>query len=746
MLRNWVRFVGCLLIICCALYPVMFAQQASSGAGTAVVPLLINYSGTLTNSNGKPLTGTVGVTFSLYQDQESGSPLWVETQNVQLDKAGHYSVQLGATSSQGLPPILFAAGQARWLGVQAQGEAEQPRALLMSVPYALKALDAETIGGKPASSFMLAPAAGNNSAGSPPSPNTNITGSGTTDFLPLFTGTTTIGNSKVYQTPSGDIGIGTTSPAATLDVKGKSDIRDTLTLFPKSTDPALKLNGSAFQVSNTGTVTFVSSQTFPGTGTVTSVGSGAGLTGGPITGSGTLSVATGGVTNPMLQNSNITLNANSAGGVTAPGAMTLGSTYTIGLKPCSASQILEYSGSAWTCVNVPGGTITGVTAGTDLTGGGTTGNVTLNVDTTKVPQLAASNGFTASNSFTAVNYFSSLQNFQGNGEGAISAEDSGSGFAAIGGVEYATNGGSVGVFGSTMDPTGAGVEGWNTTGGMAVYGYAANLPGGTGTYGVVGSPSGTYDASAATGVWGDTNATQGVAVAGSALEGFAGYFVNDSSEFATLTALNAAPSYDTAYALSAGSSVTYDTCSVDIHGNLECTGSKSAVVPVDGGSRKVALYAMEAPENWFEDFGSGQLSNGSVQIGLEPTFAQTVNTDLEYHVFLTPNGDCKGLYVSQKSPTSFEVHELGGGTSNVAFDYRIIAKRKNYEAVRLADLTEQYKRLEEQIATMRQRSHAARRAAPNSAPPLGPKPSVNPMRDKQSRPTQSAALPLSSGK
>jgi len=38
--------------------------------------------------------------------------------------------------------------------------------------------------------------------------------------------------------------------------------------------------------------------------------------------------------------------------------------------------------------------ITGVTAGTDLTGGGTSGNVTLNLDTTKVPRLAAANSFT----------------------------------------------------------------------------------------------------------------------------------------------------------------------------------------------------------------------------------------------------------------------------------------------------------------------------------------------------------------
>ena len=91
-------------------------------------------------------------------------------------------------------------------------------------------------------------------------------------------------------------------------------------------------------------ITFASGQTFPGAGTVTSMGSGAGLTGGPIKTSGTLSVVTGGVTNAMLANPSLT-----------------------------------------------------VGAGTDLTGGGPValgGSVTLNLDTTKVPQLAAANIFT----------------------------------------------------------------------------------------------------------------------------------------------------------------------------------------------------------------------------------------------------------------------------------------------------------------------------------------------------------------
>jgi hypothetical protein len=111
-------------------------------------------------------------------------------------------------------------------------------------------------------------------------------------------------------------------------------------------------------------------------------------------------------------------------------------------------------------------------------------------------------------------------------------------------------------------------------------------------------------------------------------------------------------------------------------------------VPVDGGARKVALYAVESPENWFEDFGSGRLSNGEAVIDLEPTFAQTVNTTLAYHVFLTPRGDCDGLYVANVNSRSFTVRELRRGISNVEFDFRIVARRKGYENIRLADKTD----------------------------------------------------------
>ncbi len=121
-------------------------------------------------------------------------------------------------------------------------------------------------------------------------------------------------------------------------------------------------------------------------------------------------------------------------------------------------------------------------------------------------------------------------------------------------------------------------------------------------------------------------------------------------------------------------------------GNFAATGTKSAVVLL-ADNRVASLYAMESPENWFEDFGTGQLTNGAAQLTLEPLFAQTVHAGAGYHVFLTPRGDSRGLYVTNLTPTGFEVREQGGGTSNIEFDFRIVAKRKGYEALRLNPVT-----------------------------------------------------------
>ena len=144
-----IRFLSTIVLVFCS--SISRAQQPIATDTTAVVPPLVNFAGILNDSNGKPIGAETAVTFLLYKEPQGGSPLWMESQNVKPDSTGHYSVMLGATSSQGLPSYIFVAGQAHWLAVQVQGQEEQPRVLLVSAPYALKAMGAQTIGGLPPS-------------------------------------------------------------------------------------------------------------------------------------------------------------------------------------------------------------------------------------------------------------------------------------------------------------------------------------------------------------------------------------------------------------------------------------------------------------------------------------------------------------------------------------------------------------------------------------------------------------------
>jgi hypothetical protein len=520
-----------------------WAQQQTS----AVVPHLVRFGGVLTDLSGKPLTGTVGVTFSLYTDRQGGAPLWLQTQNVVPDRSGHYSVQLGSTKPDGIPTDLFTSGEARWLGVQPEGQAEQPRVLLLSVPYALKAGDAETLGGLPASAFVLAapPSSAVNNAGetstSASTPNsappaTNVTGSGTLDFIPLWTSTSNIANSVLFQSGSGSgakVGINTTTPAATLDVKGTENVEGLLTLPAtgaalatggknsqaedfiassfnsgtaaavnqtfqwraepagnNTTTPSGTLNllfGSGtstpsetgLKLSSKGLFSFAVGQTFPGTGTITGVttASGSGLSGGGATGTLSLSL----------------------------------------LKTCTTSQTLQWNGSAWACASAGTGTITGVTAGTDLTGGGTSGKVALNLDTTKVPQLNAANVFTQTMSVNVNNPLAGAINATSTFQAIVGTMTSNDFFtpAILGNASATGTGTTIGVEGLSSTTSGYGVYGSGGSGGAGVYGTST---GGAGIFGISTSGYGVSGQSAggsAAGVSG-VNTSSGFGVLGKA--------------------------------------------------------------------------------------------------------------------------------------------------------------------------------------------------------------------------------------
>ena len=234
-----------------------------------MVPRLIRFSGELTppvsqssqareqESGQSSARAAVVAVFSLYEFREGGSPVWSEMQKVQLDDHGRYTVLLGATEAAGLPLDVFTSGKALWLGIQWPGAPEQPRVLLVAVPYALKAADSDTLGGKPASAYALAgPAvtavngavgplaasgAGDFSSGSsrpgnqttaegvgristprPADACSSTTGDGAAAVpqVALYSGSCTLTEDPNFVDVSGQVGIGTSNPNSPLNVVG----------------------------------------------------------------------------------------------------------------------------------------------------------------------------------------------------------------------------------------------------------------------------------------------------------------------------------------------------------------------------------------------------------------------------------------------------------------------------------------------------------------------------------------------
>jgi hypothetical protein len=111
---------------------------------------------------------------------------------------------------------------------------------------------------------------------------------------------------------------------------------------------------------------------------------------------------------------------------------------------------------------------------------------------------------------------------------------------------------------------------------------------------------------------------------------------------------------------------------LDGAGNMHAHSFTADLTATTG--QKLVSYTPRASEPTIEDFGEAQLSNGSAYVRLEPRFASTMARGLSYLVFITPEGDNRGLYVTQKTPAGFAVRECQGGHSMLAFSYRIVAK------------------------------------------------------------------------
>jgi len=115
------------------------AQESSAWSGESVdVQRIFKFSGTLTETKRTRSVGAVNVHFTMYDQPDGGQAYWEETQSVRPDAQGRYTVLLGETTLGGLPQEIFASRGRHWLGVQAAGQAEQPRILLVELPSAWK--------------------------------------------------------------------------------------------------------------------------------------------------------------------------------------------------------------------------------------------------------------------------------------------------------------------------------------------------------------------------------------------------------------------------------------------------------------------------------------------------------------------------------------------------------------------------------------------------------------------------------
>ncbi|MHB8647236.1 MAG: hypothetical protein ACYDAR_15725 [Thermomicrobiales bacterium] len=274
----------------------------------------------------------------------------------------------------------------------------------------------------------------------------------------------------------------------------------------------------------------------------------------------------------------------------------------------------------------------------------------------------------------------------------------------------------IAVYGYASDPTGIGLYGEAGAGVYGIYGLSDKAGGVgvsgncTGGYGVLGTVSDGYgvlgQAVTGNGVNGFSQQKHGIVgqTTGAGFGGVFGIATTPGTVGIYGSTVSGGANVGTAYA------GYFDGNLVAVH------GAKSAAVPLRGGGYGL-VYCMESPEAWFEDFGTGKVVNGKAEIALDTDFAAIVHADA-YHVFLTAHGNYH-LHLEKQAPTGFTVRVTTGAgaapsattTVSGTFSYRIVARRKDIAAERLAKFN----------LPMLKAAHDAP-PKPPSPPPAPPKP------------------------
>jgi hypothetical protein len=244
------------------------------------------------------------------------------------------------------------------------------------------------------------------------------------------------------------------------------------------------------------------------------------------------------------------------------------------------------------------------------------------------------------------------------------------------------------------------IQGLNTAG-VGVQGSSGTA---LGVYGNSGSGTGVWgDSDTNTGVTGRSNSGPGVQGQSTNNAGVYGTSVNSYGVYATTAAQPAVYAQATAgntgvqgesnsgygiYGHSVTGQAGHFDGAVVVNGAFTVVGGpKSAAVPFTDGSVR-RLYATEAPESWFEDYGEARIVNGRASVPIPADFAQAVNTAAPYYVFTESNtAEIQALAVTVRAGDHFEVKANGEGQVSGVFSYRIVAKRKDVAAPRFERVT-----------------------------------------------------------
>ncbi len=244
------------------------------------------------------------------------------------------------------------------------------------------------------------------------------------------------------------------------------------------------------------------------------------------------------------------------------------------------------------------------------------------------------------------------------------------------GVTGTTTNDGWGVQGTSQTNALGGVEGLATSGVGVEGASTTNL----GIYGNSGSSIGVEGFGGVSSIPGSESADVGVDASSTNANGL--YAVSTNRNGAAIE--NSAAGYYTLYVVAhtaggdpIGAFGTGGSMVLDGSGNLSITGLIHTGGSCSSGCsvhHHPSLYAPTESQPTTEDFGEGQLVSGQAYVHLDPAFANVIDARTNYLVFITPEGDSNGVYVTQKTLSGFTVKENRNGHSTLAFSYRIVAK------------------------------------------------------------------------